>query len=159
MPITDVVPWLQALSSIAIACGLVFTAYQFRQHQRAARVANFTKMVELQMHLREMRVREPQLADVYRDDVRGLASDRDVREYFFNLMQLSVYEIVWYSHKQGVLPKDYFESWAARMRVIAAEPSFRKMMLSGSMKIMHDDFQEYVRRLVETTPARAASEE
>ncbi len=157
MPISEIVPYFQAAGSIAIACGLAFTAVQFRHHQRAMRVANFTKMVELQMHLREMRVRDPGLADVYRDDVRDLNSDRDIREYFFNLMQVSVYEIVWYSYREGVLPADYYHSWERRMRVIAAEPSFRKMVKGRSMKIMHDDFQKFVNELVDTTPERAAT--
>jgi hypothetical protein len=37
------------------------------------------------------------------------------------------------------------------MRVIAAEPAFRKMIESPSMKIMHDDFQKYVMNLVHNT--------
>ncbi|MFO0831004.1 MAG: DUF6082 family protein [Phycisphaerales bacterium] len=157
MSIAEIVPFFQAGGSLAIAGGLLFTAVQFRHHQRALRVANFTKMVELQMHLREMRVRDPDLADVYRDDVRDLSSDRDIREYFFNLMQVSVYEIVWYSYREGVLPADYYHSWERRMRVIAAEPSFRKMVRGRSMKIMHDDFQRYITQLVEATPERSAA--
>jgi hypothetical protein len=105
----------------------------------------------MQMHLREMRVKDPSLAEVFRDDIREMTTDREVREYFFCLMQLSVYEIVWYSHREGLLPDDYFESWARRMRVIAAEPAFRKMIESPSMKIMHDDFQKYVMDLVHNT--------
>jgi len=106
------------------------------------------------MHLRELRVKDPDLAQVFRDDVRELSTDREVREYFFSLMQLSVYEIVWFSHKQGMLPEGYFESWAKRMEVIASEPVFRKMINSSSMKIMHDDFQQYVMELVRHTNAQ-----
>lgn len=143
---------LQSISSFAIAGGLIFTAIQFRNYRKAQHVANFTKLVELQMHLREMRVKDPVLASVFRDDMQDLTNDREVREYFFSLMQLSVYEIVWFSHRQGLLPEDYYHSWEQRMRVIAAEPSFRKMLHSPSMKIMHDDFQRYVMEVVRTTP-------
>ncbi|MCW5764587.1 MAG: hypothetical protein KIT68_01260 [Phycisphaeraceae bacterium] len=146
---------LQAVSSFAIAGGLLYSAVQFRNYRRAQHVANFTKLVELQMHLREMRVKEPILAQVYRHDVEGAASEREVREYFFNLMQVSVFEIVWYAHRHGQVPDDYFSSWASRMREIAAEPSFRRMMNSPSMKIMHDDFQVYMQDMVRNTPARA----
>jgi hypothetical protein len=142
---------LQSVTSLAIAGGLVFTAYQFRHLRKSQHAANFTKLVEMQMHLREMRVKDPSLAEVFRDDIREMTTDREVREYFFCLMQLSVYEIVWYSHREGLLPDDYFESWARRMRVIAAEPAFRKMIESPSMKIMHDDFQKYVMNLVRNT--------
>src|SRR5438477_11082659 len=93
----------QALSSLAIAGGLVYTAVQFRKQRQAQHFANFAKLVEMQMHLREMRVSDPALADVYRGDVAFAERfatpqerQRAVREYFFNLMQLSVFEIVWF---------------------------------------------------------------
>jgi hypothetical protein len=111
-------------------------------------------MVELQMHLREMRVNDPKLAYVYAHDVEGRLDEREIREYFFNLMQLSVFEIVWFGHTQGQIPDDYFRSWEARMREIAAEPSFRVMMTVPAMKIMHDDFQAYMIDMIRTTPAR-----
>src|SRR6185503_14125399 len=109
---------LQSLSSFAIAGGLIFSAVQFWYWRKGARTANFAKLVELQMQLRRMRVDDPSLASVYKDDVRNLASDQEIREYFFNLMQLSVFEIVWFMHKEGQLPQDYFESWVRRMRTI-----------------------------------------
>jgi hypothetical protein len=152
--INDILPILQALSAMAIAGTFLFTAVQFRNYRRAAHVANFTKMVELQMHLREMRVNDPDLAGVYRHDVRDLMSDREIREYFFNLMQLSVYEIVWFSYHAGQLPQDYYRSWEQRMKDIASEPSFRKMLKSPGMKIMHDDFQKYIMKVVNETPER-----
>lgn len=148
MTVQDVLPFLQSLSSLAIAGGLIFTALQFRYARQAQHVANFAKMVELQMHLREMRVTDPSLAAVYKHDLRGLSSDRDIREHFMNLMQLSVFEIVWFAHKHGQLPRDYFESWVKRMRDIASEESFRRMIASPSMKILHDDFERYIHAMV-----------
>lgn len=154
-PFTEIIPLiaivLQTVTSLSIAGGLLFGAYQFASARKAQRVANFTKMVELQMALRRMRVENPALASVYRDDVRNLQSDEDIRFYFFNLMQLSLLEIAWYSHKHGQLTDAYFESWAKRFRVIAAEPSFRKMMANPSMKIMDDEFQLYVNQLLRET--------
>lgn len=158
MTIPEVLPILQSVSSLAIAGGFIFSALQFRNWRKAAHVANFTRLVELQMHLREMRVKDPDLADVYRHDVQDLTSERDVREYFFNLMQLSVYEIVWFSYREGQLPDDYYRSWEIRMREIAAEPTFRKMMRNPAMKIMHDDFQRYIERLVSQVPEKRARE-
>lgn len=144
----------QALSSLAIAGGLIYSAFQFRNYKRAQHVANFTRLVEIQLHLREMRVDDPTLARVYKHDVEHATTDAEIREYFFNLMQLSVFEIVWFAHQQGQLPDDYFNSWNVRMRAIAAEPSFRVMMESPSMKIMHDRFQTYIKQMVTDTPAR-----
>jgi hypothetical protein len=135
---------LQAISSLAIGGGFIFAAYQFWQHRRAQMVTNFTKIVELQMQLRRMRVDDPSLAAVYQHDVSGRSSPQEVREYFMNLMQLSLFEIVWYANKKGQLSDDYFESWFKRMREIEQEESFIKMMTSPSMKIFHDDFQQYI---------------
>lgn len=139
---------LQALSSFAIAGGLLFTAVQFRNWRKSQHVANFTKLVELQMHLRELRIHDPDLARTYAHDVKDLHSSEEIRQYFMNLMQLSVFEIVWFSYKQGQLPEDYFQSWVARFRDIATEDSFKSMMANPAMKILHDDFQRYVENLV-----------
>ena len=72
-------------------------------------------------------------------------------QYFFNLMQLSVFEIVWFSHEQGQLPSAYFQSWVERMRVIEKEDSFRKMIANPSMKLLHDEFQKFVTEMTEKT--------
>jgi hypothetical protein len=144
---------LQSLSSFAIAAGVIFAAVQFRQARRASHVSNFTKLVELQLNLRRMRVDDPSLAKVYRHDVSTLHSDEDIREYFFNLMQLSVFEIVWFSHRERQIPDEYFLSWERRMREIAQEESFQKMMHSGQMKILHDEFQAYVVKMLREVEA------
>ena len=41
-----------------------------------------------------------------------------------NLMQLSVFEIVWFSYKQGQTPRGLLQLWVARIRDIATEDSF-----------------------------------
>jgi hypothetical protein len=146
---------LQAVSSLAIAGGFIYTSIEFRKGREARHVANFTRLVEMQMELRRMRVDDPSLANVYSHDVQGLKTDREVREYFFNLMQLSVFEIVWFSYRAKQLPRDYFESWDKRMREIAREESFRSMMEGPNMKILHDDFQAYVQAMVAQERRRA----
>ena len=148
---------MQSISSTAIAASFLFAAVQFRAYRRAQYVANFTKLVELQMQLRRMRVDDPSLATVYKDDVEGLETDRDIRENFFNLMQLSVFEIVWFSYKNGQIPEDYFRSWDTRMRSIAVEPSFRKMMDRRAMKFLHDDFQKYMHEHHQPPPKKDAA--
>lgn len=140
---------LQALSSFAIAGGLIFTAVQFAQARKAQLVANFSKLVELQYELRKIRVEQPSLASVHSQDVEHLHSEREIQEYFLNLMQLSLYEIAWYAHKHGQLPNDYFHSWTSRMWQVAQEQSFQRMIANPAMKIMHDEFDAFVRRLIE----------
>ena len=140
---------LQALSSFAIAGGLIFTAVQFSQARKAQLVANFSKLVELQYQLRKIRVEQPSLASVHSQDVEHLHSEREIQEYFLNLMQLSLFESAWYAHKHGQLPDDYFHSWTSRMWQVAQEKSFQRMIGNPAMKIMHDDFDIFVRQLIE----------
>ena len=145
---------LQALSAFAIAGGLLYTAIQFRNARKAQLVANFSKLVELQYQLRQIRVDHPELAAVHKLDVAHLHSEREIQEYFLNLMQLSLFEIAWYAHRQGQLEDDYFQSWAKRMRQITQEESFRRMVENPAMKIMHDDFDAYLRGLLRSSMAQ-----
>jgi hypothetical protein len=139
---------LQALSAFAIAGGFLYTAFQFREARKAQAVANFAKLVELQYQLRKIRVDNPSLAAVHQRDVEHLHSDREIQAYFLSLMQLSLFELAWYAHKQGQLPDDYFESWEKRMMQLGDEKAFRAMLANPAMKIMHDDFDAYVRALL-----------
>jgi hypothetical protein len=140
---------LQALSSFAIAGGLIFTAIQFRHARKAQLVANFSKLVELQYQLRYIRVQHPSLASVHQHDVENLHSEREIQEYFLNLMQLSLFEIAWYAHTHRQIPDDYFHSWTSRMWQVGQEKSFRRMIDNPSMKIMHDEFDDFVRTLID----------
>ena len=146
---------LQALSSFAIAGGLLYTAIQFRQARKAQLVANFSKIVELQYQLRNLRVQNPSLASVHQHDIEHLHSPRDIQEYFLNLMQLSLFEIAWYAHKHGQLPDDYFRSWTKRMWQLGQEQSFRRMLENPAMKIMHDEFHAFVQALLRQPEPRA----
>jgi hypothetical protein len=139
---------LQALSAFAIAGGLIYAAIQFREARKAQMVANFAKIVELQYDLRKIRVDRPDLAGVHKHDVERLRSEREIQEYFLNLMQLSLFEIAWYAHQQNQLPADYFRSWEKRMLELGREDTFRRMLENPSMKIMHDDFDAYLRALI-----------
>ena len=48
----------------------------------------------------------------------------EIQVYYYNLIQLSLFEIAWYSHRYGQLTDDYFASWEASMASIAKTPSF-----------------------------------
>ena len=139
---------LQALSAFAIAGGLLYTAVQFRQARKAQSVGNFAKLVELQFQLRRMRVENPELAKSMASDIEHLHSPEEIRTYFLHLMQLSLFEIAWYAHEQKQLPNDYFKSWERRIWQLGSEASFRRMLENPAMKIMHDDFDSYVRSLL-----------
>ncbi len=139
---------LQSISSLAIAGGFIFAAIQLRQTRRAQHVANFSRLVEMQMSLRRLRVERPELASVHAHDIADLPTQRDIQDYFLNLMQLSLFEIAWYAHRQGQLSDDYFASWEHRMHALCTEESFQKMMAKPGMKIMHDDFHAYLQSMM-----------
>ena len=139
---------LQALSSFAIAGGLIFTAIQVKNARKSQLVANFSKLIELQSQLRYLRIQQPSLASVSPRDVEHLKTDREIQEYYVNLLQLSIFEIAWYAHKHGQIPQDYFESWTTRMWQVAQEKSFRSMIDNPAVKIMHDEFDKYIRRII-----------
>lgn len=139
---------LQLIASVALVSSVVYGAIQLRNWHRTQQVANFSKLVELQMQLRRMRVERPDLADVHQHDMDDLATPKDVQNFFLNLMQLSVFEIAWFSHQMGQLSDDYFRSWERRMRVIKTEKSFQRMWAKPSMKILHDDFEAYMRGIM-----------
>ena len=143
---------LQALSAFAIAGGLLYTAIQFRAARRAQAVANFAKLVELQYELRKLRVQDPSLAKVHKNDIEHLRSREEIQAYFLNLMQLSLFEIAWFAHRQNQLPVGYWNSWEKRMRQLSQEESFRLMLESPAMKIMHDDFDTYLRETLRVSP-------
>ncbi len=147
---------LQSISSLAIAGGFIFAAIQLRQTRRAQHVANFSRLVEMQMSLRRLRVEHPELAAVHSHDIADLPTDRDVQHYFLNLMQLSLFEIAWYAHRQGQLADDYFASWEHRMHALCTEESFKRMMAKPGMKIMHDDFHRYLQAMMHRSEMQSA---
>ena len=139
---------LQAVSALAVAGGLVYAALQFRGWRTAQYVANFTTLVELQLQLRKMVVEEPTLAILGAGMSPETAPD-EIRGNFYNLMQVSLFEIAWFSHQHGQLAHDYFASWVASMAAVAQRPAFRTMWQSNRTKILHDSFRQYMNTLLE----------
>ena len=139
---------LQAVSTLAVAGGLVYAALQFRGWSTAQYVANFTTLVALQLQLRQMVVEEPTLAILGAGIPPGVVPD-EIRGNFYNLMLVSLFEIAWFSHQHGQLPHDYFASWVASMAAVAQRPAFRTMWQSDRTKILHDGFCQYMNTLLE----------
>jgi hypothetical protein len=138
---------LQAIFTLSVASGLVYGALQLRNWRIAQHVGNFTKLVELQLQLGKLRVDDPQMT--HRHSQGGSAESQEaLREYFYELMQLSIFEVAWFSHEHGQLPDDYFRSWVTSMSAMAERRSFQAMWQSSSTKIMHDRFRAYMEALV-----------
>lgn len=139
--------FVQAVSLLGVAGGLLYTGVQLRNWRNAQYVTNFTKLVELQMQLRKMVVDDPTLA------VASLGpgieiSPEDIRGDFYNLMQVSLFEIAWFSHRHGQLTEDYFKTWAGYMTTVAQRPAFRDMWQMDRTKILHDRFRAYMDSLL-----------
>jgi hypothetical protein len=136
---------VQAIPLLAAAGGLVYAALQFRGWRTSQYVTNFTKLIELQLEIRKMVVDDPTLGPegVPKEEMRG---------YYYNLIQLSVFEIAWYSHKYGQLTDDYFASWEVNMTSVAKRPDFHAMWQSDRTKILHDGFRKYMETLMQKTP-------
>lgn len=127
--------------------GLVYAALQFRGWRTAQYVSNFTKLVELQLTLRKMVVDDPSLGLVTLSLPPGSSKD-EMRSYFYNLMQLSLFEIAWFAHKNGQLTADYFASWVVNMSSLSKRASFRTMWKNDNTKILHNGFRDYMKKLM-----------
>jgi hypothetical protein len=138
---------LEVLSALSVTGGLVYAALQFRGWQVAQHVANFTTLVELQLQLRKMVVEDPTLVSLAALMSPGMTPN-EIRGDYYNLMQVSLFEIAWFSHQHGQLPHDYFASWVENMATVAQRPAFRTMWQSDRTKIMHDGFRQYMNTLL-----------
>jgi hypothetical protein len=141
---------VQALSTLAVAGGLIYAALQFRGWRTAQYVTNFTELVKLQLELRKMVVEDPTLATAGLDIPPGTRPE-DIRSDYYNLMQLSLFEIAWFSHLKGELTDDYFNSWVTNMTEVARRPAFYAMWQSDRTKIMHAGFRQYMNAFMEHT--------
>ena len=138
---------VQAISTLAVAGGLIYAALQFRGWRTTQYVTNFTELVKLQLELRKMVVDDPALATAG----LGLPAEtpENMRSYYYNLMQLSLFEIAWFSHLNSQLTGDYFNSWVTYMAEVAQRPAFRAMWQSHRAKIIHDGFRQYMNTFME----------
>lgn len=139
---------VQAVSILSMAGGLFYAAIQFRAWRTAQQVGNVTKLIELQLQLRKMMVDDPTLAPESLSMPAGFSRE-ETRAHFYNLMQVSLFEIAWYSHGQGQLTDDYFASWVGSMAEIARRPAFQTMWKNDQTKILHAGFRKYVDSLIE----------
>jgi hypothetical protein len=146
---------VQATSILALTGGLIYAALQFRGWRTAQYVTNFTELVKLQLELRKMLVDDPTLA------IPGLGvpsgtRPEDIRSNYYNLMQVSLFEIAWFSHSKGQLTDDYFNSWVTNMAEIAQRPAFHAMWQRNHTKIMHDGFRQYMNTFMGDTVVSAS---
>ena len=84
--------FVQAVSLLGVAGGLLYTGVQLRNWRNAQYVTNFTKLVELQMQLRKRVVDDPTLASATLGIGVEISPDV-IRGDFYNLMQVNLFEI------------------------------------------------------------------
>jgi hypothetical protein len=144
MSVGDAQILLQSISALAAAGSLIYLVLEFRGWRTAQYVANFTKLVELQLQLRRLRFDDPTLISADTEPTLSALPAEKVRTYFYYLMQLSLFEVAWFSHSQKQIPDDYFASWVNNMRALAQLPGFQLMWATETTKIMHDGFRHYM---------------
>ena len=135
--------FVQTVSLLGVAGGLVYTGVQLHNWRNAQYVTNFTKLVELQMQLRKMVVDDPTLAAASLGPGIEISSE-EIRGDFYNLMQVSLFEIAWFSHRHGQLTEDYFKTWTVYVKTVAERPAFREMWKIDRTKILHERFRDYM---------------
>jgi hypothetical protein len=140
---------VQTVSLLGVAAGLAYTGLQLRNWRTAHYVANFTKLVELQMQLRKMVVDDPTLASASLGSGIEISLE-EIRGGFYNLMQVSLFEIAWFSHRHGQLTEDYFRTWTIYMMTVVQRPAFRQMWEIDRSKILHNRFHDYMETVVGT---------
>jgi hypothetical protein len=72
-------------------------------------------------------------------------------------MQVSLFEIAWFSHRRGQLMEDYFKTWAAYMMTVAQRAAFRDMWKVDRTKILHNRFQKYMDAVIVITETNEQS--
>jgi hypothetical protein len=146
---------IQVLSSLTVAGGLIYAALQFRGWRTAQYVTNFTELIKLQLQLRKMVVDDPTLATPVLGVPEGTRPE-DIRSNYYSLMQLSLFEIAWFTHLKGQLTDDYFNSWVSNMAEVAQRPAFRAMWSGNQAKIIHDGFRQYMNTFMQDKVVSAA---
>jgi hypothetical protein len=147
---------VQTVSLLGVAGGLLYTGVQLRNSRNAQYVTNFTKLVELQLQLRKMVVDDPTLASLSLGPGIEIPI-KEIRGDYYNLMQVSLFEIAWFSHRHGQLTDDYFNTWAAYMVTVTERPAFRDMWKIDRTKILHNRFRAYMDTLLTETQANEQS--
>jgi hypothetical protein len=137
---------VQFISTLGVAGGVVYAGKQLRGWRDSQYIANFTKLVQLQLEMRKMAVDDPTLA--FQSHGAPAATPRDIREDYYNLMQLRLFEIAWFTHLHGQLTDDYFNSWVAGMAEVIQRPAFKTMWDKERLKIQHSGFRDYMNEMM-----------
>jgi len=104
-------------------------------------------MIDMLKELRLLRINDPELAKVYETEIKSL-SPIETKYHFFNLIVLSILEMLYVDMKLGLITKDTWQFWLAKIRDIATEKSFRQMVLRQSYKIVNPEFCRIVEKIV-----------
>jgi len=138
---------LMLIQTIVFSLTLIILIIQTRHLQRTIYSSNYGRMIEMLKELRVLRINDPSLAKVYAREVEGL-TDEQIRFHFFNLIVLSILEMLYIDWSQGLISKETWEYWLDAIRKISHEKSFRDMVLRKSYKIVNPDFSKIVESIV-----------
>ena len=160
MSLSDLASLGSFASGIAVLTSLVFLFFQMRQMTEQVRQAEKNQRAVIQQ-ARTTRNAEfnitiaasPELTEASLKVYAG--EDLNMLEWFrFNVIQGAYYqhaEDSYYQHKHGLLPEDAYRGFENTLKVVVGRPGARIAWKIVRPRF-HDDFVEYMDRLIATTP-------
>jgi tRNA nucleotidyltransferase/poly(A) polymerase len=121
---------------------LVFTITLFvlinenKQLRKTISASNYGKMIDMLKELRILRIKDPELAQVYQNEIKGL-SPTDIKYHFFNLIVSSILEMLYFDMKHDLISKETWQFWLQKIKDISHEESFRNMVKRESYQIVN----------------------
>jgi hypothetical protein len=138
---------LTLIQTVVLTITLIILIIENRTLRKTIYASNYGKMIDMLKELRLLRINDPELAKVYETEVKNL-SPTETRYHFFNLIVLSILEMLFVDMKLGLITKDTWQFWLKRIQDIANEKSFRQMVLRQSYKIVNPEFCKIVEEIV-----------
>lgn len=138
--------WFMAIQTVVFLITLLVLIRQNGHLQRTIYASTYSRMIEMLKDLRAMRIEDPTLAQVYKGDTNG-KTEQEIRHHFFNLIVLSIAELLFVNRKLKLAPDRDWDNWIEAIRHLAQEPSFRAMVLGPSRKIVHPEFEGMVKQI------------
>lgn len=139
--------WVYGIQTLIMVATVWVMIYQLGRLRKTFLSSNYGQFIALLKDLRMERVRHPDLARVYSEETEGM-DDAEIRNHFFNLIVLSIFEKVYYDKNLGLVDNDTWKFWLESMKNLCNERSFKNMILRQSYKIANPELVKILREYV-----------
>jgi hypothetical protein len=136
------------VAAIAVVVSLLYLAVQIRQNTRAVRSSVFS---ELQSEIRQNSfalASNEDLARIWRqanEDFESLTADERIRFFSHAMSQFSMYENVYFQHRNSMIEDEISEGWCSGMRFFLSRPAFKAYWANMSL-VYSRSFQSFIER-------------